>query len=382
MTENKELAETPKQEQTRQDVESAFENLLTIQRAVNEKIVVAQESGDRIAMQVATLIGLTALKEAFTEAAMPAVMQVAGTQIGFRTDQDIDGGGTNYGTLTVRDVVLAAQLRGLEILGNQFNILVGGLYITLEGYTFLLEQLPYLSDLDICVGSPEDLEIMETPSNNGKFMVFNVYGFVPVIIRCVVHGRPFVQSNTNTTELDGRFQVSASGKDKLKTVDSLKSKAEKRARERLYGYLRTASVTAPSDQQVIAPKRVAQSDDADSQGSNESDSSPKVSVKGNPEKGDRPKKEPPTRHTAFVALWRKEMTVKKDAVDKEPSQAAAARLFDLYTKDRITEGAVEAAMLELDVFMGEIKQTEAIGQQYKEKLKRFANAIIEEWAQT
>lgn len=226
---------------------AAFEQLLITQQTVNEEIAAAE--GNPVAVQVAKAKGLVTLREAFTDAAMPAVMQLAGTSVGFRTDKDIDGGGTEYSPLVVRDAVLAALMDGVELMGNKLNIIAKRYYCTTEGFDHKLASLPQLSDIDIQVGNPEDIDIQETPSNNGNYTVFTVYGFVPVVINCRIHGEPYRQVSVQLKEIDGRFLVSASGKDKLKTVDSLKSKAEKRAKERLYDY--ALSATQPPEQPAL-----------------------------------------------------------------------------------------------------------------------------------
>lgn len=226
------------QEITRADSLAAFETLLTVQQTVVEQLEAAK--GNSVATQVAKLKGFESLRDAFTTAAMPAVMQIAGTPVGFRTDKDVDGGGTEYTATEVRDVVLDALADGLELFGNQFNIMSKRKYITNEGYTFKVSGIGGVTNLDVATGNPEDIEIQEAPSNNGKYNVFTVYGYVPVIVSFLLHGVPVQMLNTKTADLDGRFQVSASGKDKLKTIDSLKTKGERRARKRLFNFVITA----------------------------------------------------------------------------------------------------------------------------------------------
>lgn len=221
----------------------AFERLLTIQSESLQELAAAQ--GNTVATQVAKVKAINSLREAFDEAAIPAVMKIAGTAIGFRTDKDTDAGTTAYSTEIIREVCIEAMLSGLELLGNQFNIIAGRMYTTLEGYQHKLASLDYVTDLDIAVGNPEDVEVQEQEKDgrNGRYTVFTVYGFVPVVATCRIYGVEYTQANVKADNIDGRFQVSASGKDKLATVDSLKSKAEKRARERLFDYAATATAS-------------------------------------------------------------------------------------------------------------------------------------------
>ncbi len=148
-----------KQELTADASFEAFERLLTIQSESLQELAAAE--GNTVATQVAKVKAINNLREAFDEAAIPAVMKIAGTAIGFRTDKDTDAGTTAYSTEIIREVCIEAMLSGLELLGNQFNIIAGRMYTTLEGYQHKLASLDYVTDLDIAVGNPEDVEVQE-----------------------------------------------------------------------------------------------------------------------------------------------------------------------------------------------------------------------------
>src|SRR5688572_13844840 len=67
---------------------------------------------------------------------MPAFMPLQNTALGFKTDN-----AAGYQVEDVRDAVIEATLRGVEVVGNQFNIISGRCYITREGYEHKLRTL-------------------------------------------------------------------------------------------------------------------------------------------------------------------------------------------------------------------------------------------------
>lgn len=80
------------------------------------------------------------LREAFTPEVMGAFMSLQNTALGFRTDKAQGG----YPEDVVKEAVIEASLRGLSPVGNQFNIISGRMYVTKEGFQFLLSQVPGL----------------------------------------------------------------------------------------------------------------------------------------------------------------------------------------------------------------------------------------------
>ena len=78
------------------------------------------------------------LKTALTPEVMKPITQLQGTKLGFRTDKI-------YDEKVVRDCLIEATILGLYPVGNQFNIIAGNMYITKEGFLFLLKNLKGLS---------------------------------------------------------------------------------------------------------------------------------------------------------------------------------------------------------------------------------------------
>jgi hypothetical protein len=83
------------------------------------------------------------------------------TPIGFRTDRDPKvknrkTGQPNepYGYDVVKDCAIEAGLRGLQLVGNQWNILSGRMYCTKEGFEFLIKGLKDIANFKLSLGIP------------------------------------------------------------------------------------------------------------------------------------------------------------------------------------------------------------------------------------
>lgn len=87
------------------------------------------------------------------------------TSLGFRTDKDPKvsrfnrktgkyESATPYEYEVVKDVVIEALLRGLQLVGNQFNIISGRFYCTKEGFEYLIRKLDYIADFRPVIGIP------------------------------------------------------------------------------------------------------------------------------------------------------------------------------------------------------------------------------------
>jgi hypothetical protein len=96
--------------------------------------------------------GINDLREAMSEALVKKVfMPLAGTKLGFRTDQDSKGG---YSWDVVRDVVIEAMMRGFRPVGNEFNIIGSNFYATQEGLDRRVSEFPGLTNLSLIPGVP------------------------------------------------------------------------------------------------------------------------------------------------------------------------------------------------------------------------------------
>lgn len=115
--------------------------------------------------------GMAELQALITDEAMRPIMALAGSGLGFRTDKDTNGG---YPVAVVRSCLIEAVLRGLNPIGNEFNIISGRCYVTKEGLARLVREYPGLSDLSLTIGVPKTMnggaivEAAATWKLNGK----------------------------------------------------------------------------------------------------------------------------------------------------------------------------------------------------------------------
>lgn len=80
------------------------------------------------------------------------IRPLAGTPLGFRTDKDSTGG---YADAVLVEACTEAVIRGVGWVGNEFNIIAGRCYITKEGYSRLVRNIPGLTDLVLNPGVPK-----------------------------------------------------------------------------------------------------------------------------------------------------------------------------------------------------------------------------------
>lgn len=71
---------------------------------------------------------------------MKPIMALQGNRLGFKTDKDDKGG---YGVDVVKNCLIEAVLTGVQPWGNQFNIIAGNMYVTKEGFGYLLRKIDY-----------------------------------------------------------------------------------------------------------------------------------------------------------------------------------------------------------------------------------------------
>lgn len=93
------------------------------------------------------------------------ILGLMNTPIGFRTDRDPkikkwsqkeakEISPTAYSYDIVKDCVVEALLRGLGLVGNQFNIIAERFYCTKEGFEHLIKKLEFVTDFRPVIGIP------------------------------------------------------------------------------------------------------------------------------------------------------------------------------------------------------------------------------------
>jgi len=111
---------------------------------------------NQAAKALVTARAIRQLKELLTDEVMKDIMVLMNSPLGFRTDRPNKTDSTYYKLEVVRECVLQALLRGIRVVGNEFNIIAGNLYVTKEGFERLLADLPGLTNLKTQVGVPQN----------------------------------------------------------------------------------------------------------------------------------------------------------------------------------------------------------------------------------
>lgn len=82
------------------------------------------------------------------------VMPLQNTRLGFKTDRPNKNNTTPYALEEVREAVVEALIRGAFIVGNEFNIISKGCYLTKEFFQRKIREFPGLTDFVPLPGVP------------------------------------------------------------------------------------------------------------------------------------------------------------------------------------------------------------------------------------
>lgn len=132
-----------------QKKENAFVSVSKIIDTEIATVLSSNVNGLQKAFVVSSAIDI--IKSQLSDDYMKPIMALQGTSLGFKTDQDsikkqeagkwVTVKGPGYPTEIVRDCLIEATFLGLEVTGNQFNIIGGNMYPTREGFGALLDKM-------------------------------------------------------------------------------------------------------------------------------------------------------------------------------------------------------------------------------------------------
>lgn len=174
------------------------------------------------------------LREALDEKVMKALLKLKNSKLGFRTDETMN---QPYPMQLVRDCIIDAATLGLQCVGNQFNIIGGNMYVTKEGFTFLLRQLSQqgvLRDMKFIYHPAEISEssTMGTARNGEQYQKVEREGRVMVEVSCVYQGKAINE------RLEFVIRVN-----KGMSQDAVLGKAERKAKAWLYNFLTDQAIS-------------------------------------------------------------------------------------------------------------------------------------------
>ena len=157
------------------------------------------------------------LREMLTPEMMKPIMGLKNMRLGFLTDRSGKPNWKNevlpeYGLDVIRDCVIEAVMQGVRLIGNEFNVISGGCYITRNGFTRKLAEFPDLSALRIVLG---------VPIKNGES---------GVKVACKASWKVKGQADSLDCEIPIRI-------DKGSTVDNILGKVDRKFKARIYAQL-------------------------------------------------------------------------------------------------------------------------------------------------
>jgi hypothetical protein len=255
------------------------------------------------------------------------------TDVGFLTDRKPrKPGDKGYPIEVVRGIAVRAILHGAHLHGNEFNIIAGSCYLTVNFYRRSIAEHPGVTDLDIQTFVPD-----EEPRKVGSNLFYRFGGYA----RCKVDGRLVEVRAEKSDEGDSRMIVKAYDNDTA--YDGAEGKALKRLAKRLYLRIKGVELSDEDSDDDMEP----------------------LNVKTPSQR--RQERQQAVDEDQFRSHWGNELRTKD-----ETAKEAATRIFDIY------RNRDEAALTE---FLDGLKES-PIQQRFKDLLEHFANAVRERWQLT
>lgn len=127
------------------------ERITRLDNVAKKAAIINPESGNPFSDMIRTANAFAIVRAGLTDEIMKPILQLQGSKLGFKTDQDREGG---YPPAIVKDCVVEAVIHGLPIIGNCFNIIAGNFYMTKEGVLYKLNHVEGLT-YEIDPGFPE-----------------------------------------------------------------------------------------------------------------------------------------------------------------------------------------------------------------------------------
>lgn len=133
-------------------------------REARQEIALAVREQNQMSLALMTARAVQGLRELVTPAMMTDVMALMNTQVGFDTDRNPAKPGKNgptqpYAVEVVKDCFITAQLWGASPINNEFNILAGRTYRTVNFYRRKVREMPGVTDVSVQVSTPEYAQV-------------------------------------------------------------------------------------------------------------------------------------------------------------------------------------------------------------------------------
>lgn len=203
--------------------------------AFQQALIVGKDSLSRIADADAVLkpvwmaIAIEDMKEALTPEAMSIISHLSDSSLGFKTDKKP---GEKYDPETLKRIVIQAVLNGVNIVGNEFNIIKGEMFIAKNGWKRKLKEAGF-SRIDVNVGRPEDVK----ESSRGNGGASKISAMFCASATCQKDGETFQVTATLSQLGDYRIEVDGFASSLMDVQTQLRGKAEARILRKLWFYV-------------------------------------------------------------------------------------------------------------------------------------------------
>ena len=199
-------------------------------------------TADEVGRQIIIFQAVTELASLLNDELIGGITKAAGTGLTFKMDKQ------NYPPSVIRNCLAEALIRGLSLVGNEFNVIAGNFYCTKEGWLKRLKTLG-ARRVQVVVGNAEN--VTEKPS--GDRGAIKVTAAFAGEVTCELHGKTERLTRTKTDTLDGRIVVTAFGYDVVDCLAGLKGKAEARLLRAMFFMLADEPDNEPDVDVIDAP---------------------------------------------------------------------------------------------------------------------------------
>lgn len=203
--------------------------------------------GENLVAQIQCAKGIERLRRMLSADVMAPIMGLMNTSLGFKTDRDPNKPQkgqvpTPYGVDVVREAFIEAQFRGLQCVGNHWNIISSQCYVTKEGLEYLLSKKLRVTSLMVDLGVPEIVKVAGGEN-----------ALVDAKASCEYGGSKHVARAVKSAEMDGRIAVKVFA---FTTTDAILGKVRRKILKRLYDLIADIPIEDGDAGEVAAVGRV------------------------------------------------------------------------------------------------------------------------------
>ncbi len=112
--------------------------------------IATQQAANEFRLMAITAKAVALMRKALTDDLVVKFKALENSRLGFKTDKPAGG----YDIETIRECVIEAVLRGVKIVGNEFNIIASNLYVTKEGFEGKTDRDDRFNKVRILPGIP------------------------------------------------------------------------------------------------------------------------------------------------------------------------------------------------------------------------------------